>query len=43
MSLEETLSKARRELGWKPKVSFKQLVKSMVEKDIAKIKTSNQN
>ena len=36
-------SKARRELGWKPKVSFKQLVKSMVEKDIAKIKTSNQN
>ena len=32
-------SKARRELNWKPKISFKMLVKSMVEKDIEKIKT----
>ena len=29
-------SKARRELKWKPKTSFKMLVKSMVEKDIEK-------
>ena len=30
-------SKARRELKWKPKTSFKMLVKSMVEKDIQKL------
>jgi len=30
--------KAKKELGWKPKITFKQLVKSMVEKDISKIK-----
>ena len=30
--------KARKELGWKPKITFKKLVKSMVEKDISKIK-----
>ena len=29
-------SKARRELKWKPKTSFKMLVKSMVKKDIEK-------
>ena len=27
-------SKARTELGWKPKVNFKELVKMMVEHDI---------
>ena len=27
-------SKAAKELGWKPKVSFKELVKMMVESDI---------
>ena len=27
-------SKARKELGWKPKVNFKELVKMMVEHDI---------
>ena len=30
-------SKAKRELKWKPKISFKSLVKSMVEKDIENI------
>ena len=33
-------SKARRELKWKPKTSFKMLVKSMVEKDIQKLGNS---
>jgi GDPmannose 4,6-dehydratase len=33
-------SKARRELKWKPKTSFKTLVKSMVEKDIQKLGNS---
>ena len=27
-------SKARKELGWKPKVNFKELVKMMVDHDI---------
>ena len=36
-------AKAKKMLGWKPKTSFKKLVKMMVEKDIAKIKTFNQN
>ena len=36
-------SKARKELGWKPSTSFKQLVKSMVSKDIHKVRMSNQN
>ena len=30
-------SKARKELGWKPQTSFKQLVKEMVNHDIEKI------
>ena len=33
--------KARKQLGWKPKITFKELVKSMVEKDILKIQSSN--
>ena len=33
-------SKAKRELKWKPKTSFKMLVKSMVEKDIQKLGNS---
>jgi GDPmannose 4,6-dehydratase len=28
-------SKAKYELGWKPKTDFKQLVKNMVESDLA--------
>ena len=36
-------SKARKELGWKPSTSFKQLVKTMVSKDIHKVRMSNQN
>ena len=32
-------SKARRELGWKPKISFKELVKTMVIKDIEKLES----
>ena len=31
-------SKARRLLGWKPKISFKQLVKEMVESDLKSLK-----
>jgi len=27
-------SKAKRELGWKPKINFKELVKMMVEHDV---------
>ena len=30
-------SKARRQLGWKPKVGFKELVKEMVDEDIKKV------
>ena len=32
-------SKARTQLGWKPKMTFKQLVKSMVEHDLEYVKT----
>ena len=32
--LKGDASKARRELGWKPEISFKKLVKDMVEYDI---------
>jgi len=31
-------SKARKQLGWKPKTSFKDLVKSMVEHDLEYVK-----
>ena len=31
-------SKAKRELGWEPKVSFEQLIKMMVEADLARLK-----
>ena len=30
-------SKARKELGWKPTIKFKDLVKKMVQNDIKKI------
>ena len=30
-------SKARKQLGWKPKVKFKELVKEMVDEDIKKV------
>jgi GDPmannose 4,6-dehydratase len=33
-------SKAARELGWKPKVSFEQLITMMVEEDMAKLRKS---
>ena len=36
-------SKAKKELKWKPKISFKKLVKTMVEKDIEKLKKLNFN
>ncbi|MCX6707122.1 MAG: GDP-mannose 4,6-dehydratase, partial [Candidatus Woesearchaeota archaeon] len=31
-------SKARKELGWKPKIMFKELVKEMVESDLKELK-----
>ena len=34
--------KARKILKWKPKISFKQLVKEMVEKDLQMIKKNDQ-
>ena len=34
-------SKARKKLGWKPKISFKQLVKEMVKYDLEEIKKIN--
>ena len=36
-------SKAKKELKWKPKISFKKLVKTMVESDIDKLKNLNFN
>ncbi len=36
-------SKAKRILKWRPKTSFKKLVKLMVDKDIEKVKSFNQN
>jgi GDPmannose 4,6-dehydratase len=36
--LKGDFSKARRRLGWKPKVSFEELVKMMVEADLAALK-----
>ena len=34
-------SKARRKLGWKPKVKFKELVKMMVESDLARVRSTS--
>ena len=34
-------TKARKELGWKPKVSFKELVKMMVESDLESLEKQN--
>jgi GDPmannose 4,6-dehydratase len=36
-------SKARQELGWKPKVSFEGLVKMMVDEDLARLKREAAN
>ena len=36
-SLLGDASKAKKELGWEPKISFKELVKEMVEKDLESI------
>lgn len=33
-------SKAQRELGWRPKVTFEQLIKMMVEQDLARLESS---
>jgi GDPmannose 4,6-dehydratase len=33
-------SKAKKELGWKPKTNFKDLVKSMVEHDSEQVKST---
>lgn len=37
-----TYDKAKKRLGWEPKTSFKQLVKMMVDSDIAFVKAQNQ-
>lgn len=37
-----TYDKAKKKLGWEPKTSFKQLVKMMVDSDIAFVKSQNQ-
>ena len=34
-------SKAKRELGWEPKISFRQLVARMVDADLERLKTDN--
>ena len=31
-------SKARRELGWKPEINFRQLIEMMVESDLAALR-----
>ncbi len=36
-------SRAKKELGWKPKVSFSELVEMMVESDLAKLSQNNKN
>ena len=36
-SLLGDASKAKKELGWEPKISFEELVKEMVEKDLKSI------
>jgi GDPmannose 4,6-dehydratase len=36
--LRGDFSKAKRELKWKPKTNFKELVKDMMESDLKKIK-----
>ncbi|MCC2630518.1 MAG: GDP-mannose 4,6-dehydratase [Candidatus Paceibacter sp.] len=38
--LRGNAAKARKQLGWKPKTTFKQLVKIMVEADMARLKNS---
>jgi GDPmannose 4,6-dehydratase len=35
-------SKARNQLGWKPKVHFEELVKMMAESDLHKLKSEKQ-
>lgn len=39
--LQGDFSKARREMGWEPKVRFKELVRMMVDHDLEKEKTKN--
>lgn len=34
-------SKARRELGWTPKVEFKQLIETMVDADVERVSTAS--
>lgn len=34
-------SKARRKLGWEPKITFKELVRMMVDADLADLKRTN--
>ena len=36
-SLLGDASKAKKELGWEPKISFEELVKEMVEKDLKSV------
>jgi GDPmannose 4,6-dehydratase len=36
-------SKAKKKLGWSPKIRFKELVKMMVEADLARLKTAGTN
>ena len=38
--LRGDFSKAQRELGWKPTVSFEQLIKMMVDEDIARLRSN---
>jgi GDPmannose 4,6-dehydratase len=33
-------SKAKRELGWEPRVSFEQLIKMMVDEDMARLQNN---
>jgi GDPmannose 4,6-dehydratase len=40
--LKGDYSKAKRILGWKPKVAFKQLVKMMVDEDMRRVKCQKQ-
>ena len=39
--LQGNSQKAKDKLGWKPKVSFEQLVRMMVEKDIERLSSIN--
>jgi len=36
-------SKARKELGWEPEVTFKELVKMMVDADIERLRNAEPN